>query len=96
MKLTRQQVSDIAWIGEKPYDGTTGQGAIGVEFATTAVSSTGFDGPIASAEKEAASYSENPELLWAEGYYRGYFELIVQKNEVRAEYFGKLPVIHHR
>lgn len=88
-------MSDIAWIGEKPYDGKTGEGAIGVEFATTAVSSSGFDGPIVSAEKEAASYGENPELLWAEGYYRGYFELSVRKDEVRAAYFGKLFVTHN-
>jgi phosphodiesterase/alkaline phosphatase D-like protein len=34
-------VSDLVWLDETPYDQTTGAGAIGVEFAGTAVSSTG-------------------------------------------------------
>lgn len=85
------QVSDVAWIDEKPYDGSTGEGAIGVEFATTAVTSEGFGGTIASAEEEAASYSGNPELQWNEGYYRGYYELQVRQNEVLAKFFGKSP-----
>lgn len=91
------QVSDVAWIDEKPYDGSTGEGAIGVEFATTAVTSEGFGGTIASAEEEAASYSGNPELQWNEGYYRGYYELQVRQNEVLAKFFGKdvPPIEYH-
>jgi alkaline phosphatase D len=83
-----KQVSDVTWIDEKPYNGKTGEGAIGVEFATTAVSSTGFGGTIASAEEEARTYSGNPELQWNEGYYRGYYELHVRRSEVHAEFFG--------
>ncbi|KDE86039.1 phosphodiesterase/alkaline phosphatase D [Aspergillus oryzae 100-8] len=81
-------VSDIAWIGEKPYDGNTGVGAIGVEFAGTAVSSSGFGGTINSAEQTAASYARNEDLQWNEGYYRGYFELRMRQDKVEAKYFG--------
>ncbi|GAB1203769.1 hypothetical protein APSETT445_002409 [Aspergillus pseudonomiae] len=86
--LDSWEVSDIAWIGEKPYDGSTGAGAIGVEFAGTAVSSSGFGGTINSAEQTAASYARNEDLQWNEGYYRGYFELRMRPNEVEAKYFG--------
>ncbi|KAB8072439.1 PhoD-like phosphatase-domain-containing protein [Aspergillus leporis] len=81
-------VSDVAWIGEKGYDGSTGAGAIGVEFAGTAVSSSGFGGTISSAEANAATYAGNEALQWNEGYYRGYFELRLRQDEVEAKYFG--------
>ncbi|OJJ89210.1 alkaline phosphatase D family protein [Aspergillus glaucus CBS 516.65] len=81
-------VSDLAWIGEKSYDSTTGKGAVGVEFAGTAVSSEDFGGTISSAEAEAATYKKNEEMRWTEGYYRGCYELHVTQNEVQAEYFG--------
>ncbi|KAI2478366.1 PhoD Phosphodiesterase-alkaline phosphatase D [Pyrenophora tritici-repentis] len=35
-------VSDLVWLDETPYDQTTGAGAVGVEFAGTAVSSSGY------------------------------------------------------
>ncbi|KAF9887923.1 hypothetical protein FE257_009445 [Aspergillus nanangensis] len=81
-------VSDLAWIGQHEYDAKTGAGSVGVEFAGTAVSSSGFGGTISSAEAEAASYKENKELIWTEGYYRGYFELHLRQNEAEAKYFG--------
>ena len=81
-------VSDLAWIGEKPYDSTTGKGAVGVEFAGTAVSSEGFGGTVSSAEAEAANYKKNEEMRCTEGYYRGYYELHVKQDEVQAKYFG--------
>lgn len=77
-------MSDPAWISEKPYDSTTGEDAIGVEFAGTAVTDKGFDGTISSAEAEAATYKKNEEMKWTEGYYRGYYEL------VQAKYFAAL------
>ena len=85
-------MSDLAWIGTKDYDPTTGEGAIGVYFVGTAVASTGFGGTISSAEKEAASYAENEELLWAEGYYRGYYELHISHEQAEARYFGGLSL----
>lgn len=83
-------MSDLVWLGEKEYDPATGAGSIGVEFAGTAVSSSGFGGTIASANKKSAGVvRDSPELMWSEGYYRGYYELHVKKDEVRAEYYGK-------
>ena len=83
------QVSDLPWIGKDPYDPETGSGSLAVEFAGTAVSSSGFGGTIQSAEEEARSYANNPELHWNEGYYRGYFELHVNQKAVEAKYFGE-------
>ena len=84
-------VSDIAWIGEKPYDGATGACAAGVEFAVTAVSSSSTEDPISVAEKDALVYADNEDLQWTEQYYRGYFELHIRSDEAEARYFGKGP-----
>ncbi|KAM7205154.1 alkaline phosphatase [Naviculisporaceae sp. PSN 640] len=82
-------VADLAWLGTKPYDSKTGNGAIGVEFAGTAVSSGGGAAPISEANKRAqAPLDRNEEVLWNEGYYRGYFILSVGQKAVKAEYFG--------
>ena len=84
-------MSDVAWIGEKPYDGVTGAGAAGVEFAVTAVSSAGTEDPINVAEKGSLVYARNEDLQWTEQYYRGYFELHIRPDEAEAKYFGKSP-----
>ncbi|KAJ8099641.1 alkaline phosphatase [Lipomyces tetrasporus] len=81
-------VSDLAWIGTYDYDEVSGSGAVGVEFAGTAVTSSGFGGTISSAEVRARSYSENKDLHWDEGYYRGYYELHVRRDRAEAKYFG--------
>jgi alkaline phosphatase D len=86
-------VSDLAWLGIKKYDPKTGKGAIGAEFAGTAVSSWGTSGSN-SIEPEAGKLSrkaiaENKELFWQEGYYRGYFHLSVTPKNVSAQFFGK-------
>ncbi|KAF2275289.1 uncharacterized protein EI97DRAFT_82702 [Westerdykella ornata] len=82
-------VSDLVWLDEKEYNPATGDGGIGVEFAGTAVSSSGFGGTIASANKRSQDLVKaNKELQWSEGYYRGYYELHVKKGEMRAEYYG--------
>ncbi len=79
----------MIWEGTKPYNNVTGKGAIGVEFAGTAVSSSGLstvsreDG-----EQKANAYNINPELKWVEGYYRGYFELHLRQEQAEARYFG--------
>lgn len=83
-------VSDVAWLGEKPYNSETGEGSIGVEFAGTAVSSSGQSGPILAARERARKQVEANEVLqWQEGYYRGYFVLNVRKDAVTARYFGE-------
>lgn len=84
------KVSDIAWIGTKDYDIESGEGAIGVEFAGTGVSSTGKDGPIEPVAGDAARgmVKRNDEMHWQEGYYRGYFRLAVTPEQVTAQFFG--------
>ncbi|KAL5341432.1 PhoD-like phosphatase-domain-containing protein [Aspergillus crustosus] len=82
-------VSDMIWEGTKDYNNITGEGAVGVEFAGTAVSSGGFSrNSLPEAEATANTYSSNPELKWVEGYYRGYFELHLRQDEAEARYFG--------
>ncbi|KAL4734939.1 PhoD-like phosphatase-domain-containing protein [Aspergillus similis] len=89
-------VSDMIWEGTKPYNNFTGAGAVGVEFAGTAVSSTGLSSvSVVDAESVAETYSINPELKWVEGYYRGYFELHLRQNEAEARYFG-CPTVAER
>lgn len=82
-------VSDLVWLDTKPYDQSTGAGSIGVEFAGTAVSSSGFGGTIASANsKSKGLVKDNRELQWSEGYYRGYYELQIAKEQIQASYYG--------
>lgn len=86
------KVSDLAWLGTKDYDSDSGKGAIGVEFAGTAVSSSGQSGPI---EPKAGDYARgmvarNEEMQWQEGYYRGYFRLAVTPEKATAQFYGTL------
>ncbi|PHH60874.1 hypothetical protein CDD81_1079 [Ophiocordyceps australis] len=85
-------VSDLAWLGTRPYDKDSGKGAVGVEFAGTAVSSGGHsrNGPI---EPTVGNYSRgmirrNDEMQWQEGWYRGYFVLSISPDAATARYFG--------
>ncbi|KAL7629295.1 hypothetical protein AAE478_000815 [Parahypoxylon ruwenzoriense] len=86
-------VSDLVWLGEKPYDPVTGAGSVGVEFAGTAVSSTGYNGRIVPA-RTAAQYrvGNNSVLQWQDGYYRGYFLLSVTPEKLEARYYGSPSV----
>jgi alkaline phosphatase D len=85
-------VSDLVWLDEKPYDSTTGNGSIGVEFAGSAVSSPSPAGANASiAFGDIASsllIRDNLELQWSEVYHRGYYELTINYEKVSAQYFG--------
>lgn len=82
-------VSDLAWLDEHPYDPISGEGGIGVEFAGTAVTSSGPGGSIATGNTKAEELvNNNKELQWSERYYRGYFELEISQQEVHARYFG--------
>ncbi|KAL6356005.1 hypothetical protein LRP88_09590 [Fusarium phalaenopsidis] len=83
-------VSDLVWLGNHDYDNKTGSGSIGVEFAGTAVSSSGVNGPIEPNAGKAARerVKSNPELMWQEGYYRGYFRLDVSPKKVTAQFYG--------
>ncbi|EAQ85002.1 hypothetical protein CHGG_09016 [Chaetomium globosum CBS 148.51] len=86
-------VSDVTWLGKADYDSKTGEGSVGVEFAGTAVSSSGQSGPILAAREKARALVEAHEVLqWQEGYYRGYYVLQVRKEGVTAQYFGSPSV----
>lgn len=89
-------VSDLVWLDQHPYDPATGAGSVGVEFAGTAVSSSGFGGTIAGGDARSANIiRDNSELQWNEGYYRGYFELTVAKGFANASYYG-VPTVAAR
>ncbi|EJU00869.1 hypothetical protein DACRYDRAFT_80307 [Dacryopinax primogenitus] len=63
-----------------------------VEFAGTAVSSPSPFGQTLPANMSAAIsqylVAANPDLLWSEGFYRGYFELHISAHNVTANYFA--------
>lgn len=86
-------VSDMIWFDEQDYDYVTGTGSIGVEFAGTAVSSSGPGGNLTSSIRGAQLIvRDNPELQWQEGYYRGYYELHIDAYKVEARYYGSPSV----
>ncbi|KAI0505254.1 alkaline phosphatase-like protein [Xylaria bambusicola] len=86
-------VSDLVWLDEKEYDPETGDGSIGVEFAGTAVSSTGQNSPILPARTQAEyRVGNNSELQWQDGYYRGYILLSVKQDSVQAQFYGSPSV----
>jgi len=84
--------NDLVWLDEVPYNATTGVGAIGVEFAGSGVSSPcPYGQNITQAKADAASawlVAANPELQWQDVYYRGYYELHINYNNLTANYFG--------
>lgn len=89
-------VSDLVWLNDEPYNPDTGAGAIGVEFAGSAVSSPCPYGQNITLHS-ANNYSNwlegaNTELHWNDLYYRGYFELQIGYDEVNASFFG-MPTI---
>ena len=64
-------MSDLVWFDHSPYDPTTGEGAVGVEFGGTAVSSSGYGDNVTHGNAAAEGVvGDNPELQWAEGYFR--------------------------
>lgn len=73
------------------YDPKTGQGALGVEFAGTAVTSPSSYGKLSKKEyqSKAESYVKtNRNLQFAEGAHRGYFDLALSQNEAVASFWG--------
>jgi len=90
-------VSDLVWLGEHPYNESTGEGSIGVEFSGSAVSSPCPFGQNIT-QVSANNYSDwlvhaNRELQWQDLYFRGYYELTVSKEKVDAQYFGIPSVV---
>ncbi|KAH8882361.1 PhoD-like phosphatase [Thozetella sp. PMI_491] len=89
-------VSDLVWLDEHAYDQETGKGAVGVEFAGSAVSSpcpAGQNLSLALANFGSSWLTgANRELQWQDLFYRGYYELSIGYDTVNASYFG-LPDI---
>lgn len=85
-------VSDLTWLEHSPYNPNDGAGAVGVEFAGTAVTSPSSFGEniTADAANEISKglVTDTESLLWSEGYYRGYFELQITPEQVQAQFFG--------
>ncbi|KAJ6502621.1 PhoD-like phosphatase-domain-containing protein [Mycena sanguinolenta] len=86
-------VSDLAHPNDTTtYNPLTGEGAIGVEFAGTAVtspSSFGTNAPPAATDPISALFvAENPDLQWSEGSFRGFFTLTIDSKEVNATYYA--------
>lgn len=90
-------VTDLAWLGEKAYSPRTGEGAVGVEFAGSAVTSpcpAGANITLPEANEASALLQEyNAELQWQDLYYRGYYELHISSERVLANYFGMPTVV---
>lgn len=91
-------VSDLVWLGEKEYSPQTGEGAIGVEFAGTAVTSpcpAGANISLSAAYEASTLLQEyNSELQWQDLYYRGYYELHLSSERALANYFGMPTVVN--
>lgn len=88
--------ADLTWLDHADYDPQKGNGALGAEFAVTAVSSPSPYGQNITI-RNANNISNwltanNPELQWQEAYYRGYYELQISCDQVDAQFFG-MPTI---
>ncbi|PIL24183.1 hypothetical protein GSI_13936 [Ganoderma sinense ZZ0214-1] len=89
-------VSDLALLLDPnqtvTYNPLTGEGAIGVEFAGTAVSSTSsFGAGISPANADKIStvlVGANTDLQWSEGSYRGFFTLTLDPHQANATYWA--------
>ncbi|KDR81547.1 hypothetical protein GALMADRAFT_239562 [Galerina marginata CBS 339.88] len=86
-------VSDLAHPNDTTnYNPVTGAGAIGVEFAGTAVTSGSSFGSGITPEKadviSQSLVSVNPDLQWSEGSYRGFFTLTIDSEHLNATYYG--------
>ncbi|KAJ8093351.1 hypothetical protein PM082_020208 [Marasmius tenuissimus] len=75
------------------YDPITGEGAIGVEFAGTAVTSGSPFGSRTPADADVMSADlvdsdANLNLQWSEGFYRGFFTLTIDQQTLNATYYA--------
>ncbi|KAH0610669.1 uncharacterized protein H6S33_012196 [Morchella sextelata] len=87
--------ADLTWDGDEGgrggYEPVGGNGSLGIELAVTSVTSSCGYGALSydDAHTVAANLvADNAELKWAEGYYRGYFELTITPDNLSAQYFS--------
>ncbi|KAJ7285916.1 PhoD-like phosphatase-domain-containing protein [Mycena rebaudengoi] len=86
-------VSDLAHPNDTTtYDPITGKGAIGVEFAGTAVTSESFFGtnipPAAADAISRTLVATNTDLQWSEASFKGFFTLTINSKMVNATYYA--------
>ncbi|KAF9457170.1 PhoD-like phosphatase-domain-containing protein [Collybia nuda] len=86
-------VSDLAHPNDTTtYNPSTGAGAIGVEFAGTAVTSSSAFGsgisPAAADAKSRVLVDVNADLQWSEGSFRGFFTLTIDADTLNATYYA--------
>jgi alkaline phosphatase D len=75
----------------RSYDPITGEGAVGVEFAGTAVTSGSSFGSVTAEEADEISaqlVATNVDLQWSEGFYRGFFTLTITADHLNASYYA--------
>lgn len=90
--------SHANWVSDLVADYGDSSSGLGVEFAGSAVSSPPPWGEQNTGDANAESdwlNDANPELQWNEQFYRGYFEMQITREQVRAVFFG-LPTITNR
>ncbi|KAG6892738.1 hypothetical protein C0993_003118, partial [Termitomyces sp. T159_Od127] len=85
-------VSDLARPNDTSYNELTGDGAFGVEFGGTAVTSgSSFGTNISPANADVMSrvfVANNAELQWSEGSFRGFFTLTIDPQTLNATFYG--------
>ncbi|KAL5534899.1 hypothetical protein ACEPAF_2989 [Sanghuangporus sanghuang] len=88
-------VSDLAFPNDTThYNSVTGEGAIGVEFAGTAVTSGSSFGSGITPERADVISTQlvlskgNEDLQWSEGSYRGFFTLTIDPNTMVTTYYA--------
>jgi alkaline phosphatase D len=81
------------------YNPVTGEGAIGVEFAGTAVTSgSSFGTGIQPAAADVISkevLATNTDLQWSEGSFRGFYTLTIDTESVTATYYAMRNVCEY-
>ncbi|KAG7092318.1 hypothetical protein E1B28_008679 [Marasmius oreades] len=86
-------VSDLAHANDSTtYNPVTGDGAIGVEFAGTAVTSgsslSGIQSTADAMSRQFVDTGANLDLQWSEGFFRGFFTLTIDPHTLKASFYG--------
>ncbi|KAH8832807.1 PhoD-like phosphatase-domain-containing protein [Flagelloscypha sp. PMI_526] len=85
-------VSDLSRPGSAGYDSNTGEGAVGVEFAVTAVSSSSHIGEDVTPEEGnillRVFIAGSEDLQWSELTYRGFYSFTVDANYLNTTFYA--------
>ncbi|KAF3922443.1 hypothetical protein AA313_de0206562 [Arthrobotrys entomopaga] len=84
--------AELTYPEKLKYDHENGNGAFGIELATTAVSSYSGYGILKNLtdcqEISQKVVSDNDQVKWAEGYYRGYYVIEFTPQEMKADFYS--------